>query len=209
MPSSETEIVNSALIKIGEQTVTSLDDNREQAQIAKRQYSLKRDELLRTYRWNFALARRELAPEAEDPPFGFGSKFLMPTDALRIISIYDPSQRLRNYTATDQDWKVEGRYVLANGDKIEIFYIRRVTNVLEFDALFAEALAWFLAQDIAFALSTGPQMLQQLRNGFSQAIRNARFADAIEGKPEVLESSEWLESRIARSSVGPRQGPVS
>jgi len=208
MASSETEIVNSALIKIGEATITSLQDDREQAQVAARQYPLKRDELIRSFQWNFAVARTTLAPEAQAPAFGFSSQFLMPTDALRIISLWDETVDDRNYTGTRMDWKVEGRLILANANTLSIFYLRRVTNVLEFDPMFAEALAWSLAADLAYALSTGPQMLQQTREGFNQAIRQARLADAIETKPEVLQSSEWLEARHHRSSRGPREGPV-
>jgi len=208
MASSETEIVNSALIKIGEATITSLQDDREQAQLAARQYGLKRDELIRSYRWNFAIARATLAPEAKAPAFGFTAQFLMPTDALQVISIWDESVADRNYTGTEFPWKVEGRFILANADSLNIFYMRRVTSVLEFDPLFSETLSWLLAYDLAFALSTGPNMVSQTFEGFQSSLRQARFADAIETKPEVLQSSEWLDSRLD-SSRGPRIGPVS
>lgn len=209
MASSETEIVNSALIKIGEATITSLQDDREQAQLAARQYPLKRDELLRSYRWNFAVSRQTLAPEAQGPDFGFTNRFLMPTDTIAVISIWDETLQDRNYTGSRDAWKVEGRYILANADSLPIFYIRRVTSVLEFDALFSETLSWFLAYDLAFALSTGPQMVSQAFEGYQRALRQARFADAIETKPEKLESSEWLEARQHRGALGPRIGPVS
>ena len=210
MPSSETDVVNSAFIKIGESTITSLDDTRKQAQIAARQYPLKRDELLRSYRWNFAVSRAQLAPEAEPPAFGFTHKFLQPTDSLRIISLFDEGQRPQNLTAGDETWKVEGRFILANAESVRVFYMRRVTNVLEFDPMFAETLSWALAVDLAYALTSGQSLVGATRAGFDRALRQARFSDAIEGTPEIFEASEWLDSRHQGvGSRGPRIGPVS
>jgi len=209
MATSETEIVNSALIKIGEGTITSLSDERTQAQVASRQYPLKRQELLRTYRWNFAVTRTQLAPEAQGPAFGFANRFLQPNDCLAVIGVYQEGQLDRNYTGGDITWKVEGPYILANESTLSVFYIRDVTNPLRFDSLFSETLSWFLAYDLAYKLSTGPSMVEQALEGFQQALRNARFADAIETTPEILRSSEWLESRIEGGGGPPRIGPVN
>lgn len=207
--SSEVEIVNSAFVKIGEQTITSLQDDRRQAQLARRQYPFKRDELLRSYRWNFAVARAQLAPEATPPDFGFANKFLQPSDALQIIGVWDgANQAQRNYTGGEITWKKEGRFILADDDLLNIFYIRQETNPVAFDPLFTETLAWFLAYDLAFALSTGPNMVSETFNGYQEALRQARFADAIETTPEVIRSSEWLESRF-EGSRPPRIGPVN
>lgn len=209
MATSETEIVNSALIKIGEATITSLSDERTQAQVAARQYPLKRQELLRSYRWNFSMSRANLAPEAEEPPFGFSAKFLQPNDCLRVIGVYDEGQLNRNYTGGGVTWKVEGPYILANADTLPIFYLRDERNPLRFDALFAETLSWFLAYDLAYKLSTGPSMVEQAYQGYQEALRQARLADAVETTPEILRASEWLESRIEGGGGPPRIGPVN
>ena len=53
--SSDTEVVNSALIKIGAKTITDLaSDSSREAVVARRSYSVQLDTLLRMYRWNFA-----------------------------------------------------------------------------------------------------------------------------------------------------------
>jgi len=196
MVSSEVEIVNSALIKIGEQTITSLSDDRQQAQVARRQYPIKRDELLRMYRWNFAVARATLAPLAEKPAFGFSNQFETPTDAIKIIGLYDGTQMDRNYTGSHDVWKVEGTRILANSDSLSIFYIKQVTNPLNFDPIFVETLSWFLAADLAFNLTASADLVEVANQGFAQALRQARMNDAVEGTPEVLTASEWLDSRI-------------
>jgi len=205
MASSEVEIVNSALAKIGEAPIVSLTEDREQARVANRQYPLKRDELLRRYRWNFAVKRATLAPDAVQPAFGFENRFLMPATALHIIGLYDEAEPLRNYTSTRKPWKVEGRYILADGDVLRIFYIDRITDPTQYDALFGEALAWLLAHDIGYAISTGPQMLDRAIAGFDATIKAAKLQDAIEGSPEIIQASEWTDSRWGYSfGVGDR-----
>lgn len=206
MATSEVEIVNSALVKIGEETIVSLTENRRQARLANRQYPLKRDELLRSYRWNFAIRRTTLAPDATAPEFGFEKRFLLPFNALRVIGLYDEAELDRNYTASKKPWKVEGRFILANTDTLRIFYIEQVADVNQFDPLFTETLAWLLARDLAYALSTGPQLVQQADAGYQETLRTAKRSDAIEGTPEVLESSEWLDSRYTPGPL--RIGPV-
>jgi len=210
--SSEVDIVNSALIKVGEETISSLDDSSRQAVAAKREYPLMRDGLIRSYRWNFAVERVSLAPDGTAPPFGFENRFRLPTDCLAVIGLYDAdassATRLdRNYTGNDEPWKVEGRFIHADGTELKIFYLKQVTNVGDFDPLFAECLSWRLAADLAYFLSTGLQQAQRAEEGFFRALRQARIADAFEGTPEVVFASDWLDARSHRSTAF-RPGPI-
>ena len=61
---TKTDVCNLALVKIGEKTITSIDDpNDKNARHAKIHYSQARDEALRTFFWSFALTTVLLAPE--------------------------------------------------------------------------------------------------------------------------------------------------
>jgi hypothetical protein len=206
MATSDVEICNSAFVKIGEDTVVSLDEDRKQARYAKRQYPRKRQQLIRSYRWNFAIRRTSLAPEASAPAFGFTNRFLLPYNALKLIGLYDPNEPQNNYTSTRTPYKVEGRYVLADEITLKIFYLEDVTDPGQFDPMFAESLSWLLAWELAYTLSGGGQIADTARQSFYQSIKEARFADAIEGQPEIIQASEWLDSRGIQG--GPRLGPV-
>lgn len=206
MANSETEIVNSALVKIGEDSIVDLDQNSRAARAARRQYPVLRDALIRRYRWNFAIERVTLAPEAAQPPFGFTNKFMLPADSIRFLGIFDENELQQNYTASRIPHKVEGGFILADDDTLPIFYMRRVTNVALFDPLFSEALAWFLGIDLSFILTTTRKVREDAVVGFKDAILAAKRADAIEGSPEVIEASEWLDSRNPGFPL--RIGPV-
>lgn len=207
MASSETEIANSALAKIGEGSITELGQNTAAARLVNRQYPLVRDALIRSYRWNFAIKRVTLAPEAEKPDTGFTNKFMFPPDALRIIGIFDENELQQNYTASRIPHKIEGRFILADDEVLPIFYLARITDVSQFDASFAEAFAWKLAVDLSYPLTTNRKVREDALLGFRLSIKEAKLADAIEGSPEIIESSEWLDSRHAGFNPF-RPGPI-
>ena len=207
MATSKTEIQNSALVKIAEATISSDGQSGKAAATLKRQYPIQRRYLIRRYRWNFAIERVSLAPEGTKPPFGFENKFLLPPLCLRVLGLYDPVEPLRNYTSSKDPFKVEGRFIHAEGSEIKIFYLQDVTNTTLFDPMFDEALAWLLAADVAFDISSGTGVVTMAREGFGLAISEAKRADAIEGTPEVIQMSEWVDSR--QQLRGPfRAGPI-
>lgn len=215
MAESEVQIVNSALTKIGEERIVSLEDERKAARSAAHQYPIVRDRLLRQFFWNFAIRRATLAEISEPPAFGFTRQYALPDDYLRVIGIYDERERVENYTSSRAPWKVEGnRFLFTDTDVsesdtevVQIFYIARVTDVSLFDANFSEALALKLAVDLAYDLSTGVERVADLESLFQAAIREARIADAIEGTPEVVTASDWIDSRFFYNGP-PRIGPV-
>ncbi|NIR36920.1 MAG: hypothetical protein GWO22_13315, partial [Actinobacteria bacterium] len=61
---------------------------------------------------------------------------------------------------------------------------------------------------MAFNLSSGPDHVKNAAAGYKDAVREAKLADAIEGSPEVLQSSEWLDSRSAGTRGPFREGPI-
>jgi len=62
MATSDVEICNSALQKIGAETITTLSDNTRRAALCNRQYDKVRKKLLRAHPWNFAIRRAALVP---------------------------------------------------------------------------------------------------------------------------------------------------
>lgn len=201
-------IINSALIKISESPLSTNDGSR-RAVFAFGQYDALRRALLRSYRWNFAMKRAFLAPTLTPPLFGFGKKCELPNDCLQLHGVFDTSEPDQNYTTGRFAHRVEGRSLLVNLDAPGIFYTADIDNTSLFDPLFAEALAWKIAADLAYALTTGPQAAQAAQQGFAMAVRDARFANAIEGTPEVIQASEWVDSHYGARGRFNRIGPVT
>lgn len=214
MATSELELINSALIKIGEtRLVTDPTENSDPANAARVLLPLLRDKLLRQYRWNFAIKRAQLSASETSPLFGFANAFDKPSDMLRMIGLFDEFEPAQNYTTSRDVFKVEGNQILTDrAAPLQVFYIRRVDAVSEFDPAFSEALSWLLASELAYTLSQGADIVAVAREGFREAMNAARLADAIEGWPEVQQASDWVDSRIFGSFpglflVGPRRFP--
>lgn len=204
MALASVDIVNSALAKIGEDPITSLDDDRHAARVARTQYPLHRDKLLRLYNWRFAMRRATLAPLATAPEFGFAYRFNLPTDCLRVVGVYteDDPNRFQAYTTGSLAFKVEGRELLLNEDTAKIYYIAQVTDPGQFDSMFVEALAWSLTVDFALSIANSPSRADQARGELREMIRVARLASAIENSPEVITGGTWLPIDDPSSAYG-------
>ena len=204
---ADVDVVNLCLVRIAENTITDLQENSKVARVMRSVYEPSRDSLLSEYRWNFAIRRTSLAPTSGGAEFGFANKFRLPDDCLSFIGIYDENEDQRNYTSSKLPYKVEGNSLYFDGTAPQIFYVRAVTNVREFHPLFTDALAWKMAVDSAYGLSTGVDLVARADAMFDKVIRKAKAVNAIQTTPEILESTEWLDSRAA--PPGPfRAGPI-
>jgi hypothetical protein len=188
---SEVEVVNSALIKLGAERIVTLDDASNRARLLKEQYSKIRDNELRGHPWKFAIKRTELA--VIDPkPDGFDDwayVFQLPADNLRIVSIV-------NGTTYDR-WDTEaGIYLLADTDTITIRHIFRQTDVTKWDDNFVEVVAWALAKDIAYSLTQSSAAVKSAMDSYKDALQLARSFNAQQGSVQRVQAEEWTDSRF-------------
>lgn len=208
MAESETAIINTAMIHIGEDTISNRSsDNSTRARKADQRYDPVRRALLRRYRWNFAIKRTTLASSGT-PDFGFTYKFPLPDDNIQFLGIYDANEPAQNYTSSTIPYKNEGNNILCDEASLPIFYVSDVTNTALFDPTFDEAFGLDLAKDLAYALSTGLKRVEQITRDFKEAIKEARLSNAISTQPEIMYASEWLDAhdgsqRTQRLRIGP------
>lgn len=97
---TDVDIVNAALIKLGERTIASLSDAVKPALLANAIYADLRDALLREHPWNFAVVRTSLAVPASLAPGGrYGTAYMLPDGGggaprcLRLLGVEDSGGR--------------------------------------------------------------------------------------------------------------------
>ncbi|SOD41316.1 hypothetical protein [Nitrosovibrio sp. Nv4] len=190
MAVSDVSIANLALQKLGAARITSLTEDSRNARSINNCYELVRDRELRAHKWNFAVKRTTLAPDATAPDFDFGYAFTLPSDCLRILP---PSRH-------GLDWKIENHggsaAILTNdGDTLEILYISSVEDPTVFDPLFVDAFAAKLAWHICEELTQSNQKKADAFNEYKMAIREARQANAFENISEDAPEDPWLAVR--------------
>lgn len=189
MASSSIVICNSALIKIGSKPIQSLEDGTTESDLCKIRYEECRRTLLSMYPWSFAKKRVALpALTSPTPPFGYAKYFQVPSDLIGIV-VED-----EDFDGLDFRW--EGDYFLADYSTLNIVYLYDNVTVEHYDSLFVEALAWYLASDLAPTLTDSSQLVNRADTGFRTALAKAKTRNAQQLSARVLKAEEWLDSRL-------------
>jgi len=177
MALSETEICNLALARIGAKRLNDLDtDSSVPAIHCRTHYEPTRDALLRSHWWRFASARAELSEDVDAPDFEWDNQFSLPNDFLAMKSVYENRFSDENLSS----YALEGKKLLTNEDTCEIRYIKKVTDVTQFDPLFVEVLALQLAIKMVMPLSQDKKMLQLLHQELAMIMPSVKALDRQE-----------------------------
>src|SRR3990172_10813312 len=120
---SEIEIANSALRKIGADTITSFDQGTPSANFMDDRFDGARDELLRLHPWNFATKREELAREATAPEFEFNYFYTLPSDWIRSNGVFDSDAGIRGVLYSEEDNKIA-----CNAEQVFLKYVYQCTD---------------------------------------------------------------------------------
>lgn len=189
MVTSEVQICNSALIKLGAERIVSLDDANNRARLLKEQYPKIRDKELRGHPWKFAIKRSVLAVITPKPS-GFDEwayVYQLPADNLRII---EPV----NYSDYDQ-WNTEsGLYFLSNISTTTVRHIFRQSDVTKFDDSFVEVLACAIAADLAYAFTQSSNAVTNAQKAYDAQLMVARSFNAQQGSSPRVHSEDFFDS---------------
>jgi len=189
---TETDIANMALSRMGHnRLMTSFDDDATtEGNLVRLHYPRLRDSILRSHPWNFAIKRAVLAPEGSAPAYEYTYKSPLPNDCLKVLRTRVESENI------EDDYRVEGRYVLSNSNATSIEYVSRVTDPAQFDTMFVDMLAWALAAECAMPLINDARVAQNAASMFQSLQRDARSVDAQEGKPRpIIDAYDWIIAR--------------
>lgn len=202
---SKIEICNHALLKIGADTIASLDINQndteavvQSAKLCNVLFRQALDETLRTYKWNSALKRYKLNRLSEAPAFKFKYQYQLPSDCIRVINVYDKADAYDDRT----QWVVEGRTILCDYENVYICCVSRPTDVSQLDAFLTRA----IIQNLAIKLAVPMQLDQVMQNNLideyeSVILPAARSVDTLENKYWEMEESDFILSRYNEQPI--------
>ena len=190
---TDVDIVNAGLIKLGEATITTLADDVKAARLASAIFADQRDVVLRAHPWNFALARAELTANATAPLWGFAEAYDLPGDpdfCLRVIAVEGEAD------AGPGAWQIEARQIVTDrASPIRILYLRRVTDYALWDALALDALAARIAMELSEPLGKSTSLHNAMARLYDNTLRAARSADGQEGTVRMISADGWIEAR--------------
>lgn len=185
-----TDIINMALIKLGEKRITSQgfsNPTNERERIAAEHYERLRDAELRKNVWNFAVKRAQLSADVSVPVGeDYSTKYLLPADCLRLVNISET-----------EDWQIESGFILTNvSGGITVRYIRRVTVVNDLDELFRDALACRIAIEFCDRLTQKRAKRNEVMGEYQAFMTQAANVDAIENPNAKFPEDDWITCRI-------------
>lgn len=182
MAVTKVSICSAALLQLGKAPISDFNEPGDPARLCSNLYENERDSLLRENDWNCAIKRAVLAPLAEVPGFGFSAQFALPSDFLRLISIGD------TYLGSPycMRFKIEGRNILASGDKLSLVYVFRNDQESTWDSKLVELMQARMLWKLAYPVTQSTTLRDELKAEYVSMGKAARSIDSQENPSEAL-----------------------
>lgn len=195
------DIVNLALVWLGEQPVSSIEDDSERARVMKANYSTARDATLEKEEWSFAIKRftPAILEQTPDPRY---YAYEVPADILRVLTVESPNHGSVGWIPramhepmqrTQVEWVLEDGMILSRAPEILCRGIRRTPDEGSFSNLFVNALAARLAYQCAMPLTNSRDAEQLMAARFAQYTQEAESRDGQQGRSQRIRnrSMRW------------------
>jgi hypothetical protein len=173
--SSQVDIANRALTKLGESRITSLEDNTNNARVINSMFTIVRDAELRAYQYQ------------------------LPSDCLRLIGLdaYVALGMGDYITRTDSLYALEGNKVLTDlNAPLNIRYVKIEEDTNQYTSDFAEAFACRLAAECAETLTNSTSKRQLAWQEYKEAISLALKSNSLELPSQSRYDDSWILSRL-------------
>lgn len=180
---TDVEIVNSALLQMGADVITSFTDEVREAQIANVIYDEVLETTLQKYPWRFSLNLDQLSQDtttkAHADEFGFQWSYQLPSDSLRIIRINQPTD---NYI-------VVGDRILSNVEPVFVEYQFKPTPD-KWPGYFRNAFVLEMAARFSISIAEDSGKYSLFQQKADLELARARHIDAQEQPvPDVGENN--------------------
>lgn len=184
---SETSVANIAMAHLGQEPITNIDaDNNKRAKWARRRFDTLRDALLRSHPWDFATKLTSVAASTAVPAYGFGYRYTLPADFLRLVRLYQEDALFRVR---------DGSIHTDLGAPLEFEYIYRNVVTTSWTDDFAEVMGLALAYAICLPITDDRQLRKELKEDFRLQLALAKGTEAQEKPNEEWDVDIWLFSR--------------
>lgn len=191
MPTSNVDIANSALIKLGAPQIVALTDSNKSARTMNAIFHQRRKTLIAGHPWNFSTFRKELAKTVNTPAFEYTAEFVLSSDILRIFDTDLPDI---------EPWEVEfnsnnQKVVVCNSSTLKVKYAKDVTDPSKFPFYFVEAFAFDLAAQTCYAITQSRSFATDMYAAAKRELAEARSMNAQEATGDEFGADDWTDVR--------------
>lgn len=186
---SPTSISNIALVALGEDPVTSLDENSKNAILCKARYNDIRRGLLESHPWPFAMKQAQWAEDPDAPLFQWGHRYRVPADFIRF---YGQSQDRYDMAV----WVIMSGFLYTNDTApLDVLYIWDQDDATKFPPLFVHTLAYEIAMQLGVSITQNMTRVEAALRLFEGKLSIARFSQSQQRAPTEWDVDVLLRSR--------------
>lgn len=193
--SSKVAIINVALRRLGQETITSLTEGSRAANLASPHYDELLPVMIRSNQWNWATKRVQLARSANTPVSGFEYQFFMPTDCLRTVVVSADDSGYTNVDYKLEHHATDGDVLVTDSLSVYLTYIANVTDPALMPPDFQYALSLAIARDLTLALTNSSGTYDRMAEAAREAWMRAVSTDGIEDMPDRRPEGSWVQAR--------------
>lgn len=196
---SKSDIINLALIALGNEPLMSLADTSRSGRFANAMYDIKRKAMLQEHVWKCA---RQLvilsSPLAAVPLYTWTAAFQLPADFIRLVQL----------ECLGTKFLIQGNVILSMDATVNLDYVYDLKTEGLMDPLFVDAFSSRLAFELALPLTGDNQKKDSMWKEYQAKINKAKFVNAIQSAHDRFETSGWLNSRYYGDYIDQPPGAI-
>jgi hypothetical protein len=183
MASAKLEIVNNALVELGDTILSSLSENRLAVAVANQVYDDVYEDLLAKAPWRFAVQKSDLSRLVELPLNEWAYQYELPELCLSIIRTY-PMTR----------YEIFGTRIYSNSSSLSVDYIKKVSET-NLTPPFVRLLSLELAVRMCMAITNDVDLKTRLQGDARMQFAAAMAVDAQQRPNVTIQSSPFVDVR--------------
>ena len=211
MATSEVEIANLALNRLGLQSVDTLSTSAssKSERVMADFFSQVRDDVLSAGFWNFAIKRSKLSKLSSKPSFEYANEFQLPSDFLRVFLATDQNSSGSSGQVSGDphpfeapvfddsiQYEIEGKKLLTDSSTVNLIYTHRVTDVTKFSPTFTKAFYLMLASEAAYSLVQDRGLSKDLREESEFYITRGLSRDSQDDRDTEFGATSFISPRF-------------
>lgn len=187
MAATNVSICNGALMMIGAERISALTEASEEAAVCNERFQHVRDTVLSLFPWNICIYRATLTQDSTAPVYDYQYRYALPTSpkCLLVLECYE-----------DDDWRIEGDYLVTNTSECHITYVGKNTDPATYPLYLAELISAALAVEVAYKLTGSTDVQSNAARMYDYKLRQAIEVEGKQGNMpfthEDVYSDSWL-----------------